>query len=206
MKLLRKIKRLFKRDTVKEKSKLLEGKYRVELAFTYEGVDYYHFPDQFLAPSGRQMMALAFMEELNMRCDKAYLQSLAKGLLEVVNSKKIQLHKIAQMAMYLEERLELAPMPDYIYRMASVVFFDLTESHYVYDYDYNKKKIERWKKNPDMLAFFLKTPLVELIPSLRPAIENSKIYSPIVEMIDKIHRDNLSAVLSAKELTSVTAN
>lgn len=198
---------LFKKRGLKiPKSKLIDEKYRIELAFVHDGVEYYHFPDQFQAPSGRQMMALAFYEELAMRCDKEYLEAHTKAIDEVLNSKKIQLQKILQLNMYLKERLELIPLPDYIYRMASVVFFDQSESIYLYDYEYNKKKIAKWKQSEDMLAFFLKTPLVELMPSLRSVIESSKIYFPVAEMIDKIHRDNLSEVLSAKESKSATHN
>lgn len=205
MKLLRKILNLFRSKKFRE-SKLIDNKFRIELAFTYDGVDYYHFPDQFQAPSGRQMMALAFYEELNMRCDKEYLEAHTKAIDDILNSKKIQLQKILQLNMYLKERLELIPLPDYIYRMASVVFFDLSESVYKYDDDYNKKKIAKWKKNEEMLSFFLKTPLVKLMPSLPSVIENSKIYFPVAEMIDKIHRQHLSGLLSAKESMNGTHN
>lgn len=188
-------------------SRLVDNKYRIERAFTFEGKDYYHFPDQFQAPSGRQMMALAFYEELAMRCDKSYLESHTKAMDKILDDpKKISIQKIMQLNMNMKERLELIPIPDYIYRMASVVFFDLSESIYLYDYEYNKKKIEQWKQCGDILSFFLKTPLVVLMPSLESALKSSRIYFPVAEMIDKIHRDHLSAVLSDKELMNVIDN
>lgn len=177
------------------KSKLVDGKFHIEEAFVYGGKTYYHFPDQFQVPSDRQMMALAYYEELAMRVDKSYLEAHTKAMDKILSDPhKINIQGIMQLNMNLKERLELIPLPDYIYRMASVVFFDESESIYTYDYDYNKKKIERWKRSEDVLAFFLKTPLVELIPSLKSVIESSRTYSPVLEKIEKIHRGYLSAL------------
>jgi hypothetical protein len=177
------------------KSRLVDNKYRIERAFTLDGKDYYHFPDQFQVPSGRQMMALAYYEELAMKVDKSYLEANVKSMDKILSDpKKINLQGIMQLNMNLKERLELIPLPDYIYRMASVIFFDESESIYTYDYEYNRKKIQRWRRSEDMLSFFLKTPLVELIPSLKSAIENSRTYSPVLEKIEKIHLGHLSAL------------
>ncbi len=177
------------------KTKLVDGKFQVEEAFELGGKKYWHFPDQFQVPSERMMMALAYYEELAMKVDKSYLEAHVKAMDTILSDpKKINIQGIMQLNMNLKERMELIPMPDYIYRMASVVFFDEHESIYTYDYDYNKKKIERWKRSSDVLAFFLKTPLVELIPSLRSVIQSSKTYSPVLEKIEKIHRGHLSAL------------
>jgi hypothetical protein len=182
------------------KTKLVDGKFQIEEAFEYGGKKYYHFPDQFQVPSDRMMMALAYYEELAMRIDRSYIEAHTKAMDNLLDSilkgdtKKQSLQGIVQLNMNLKERLELIPLPDYIYRMASVIFFDESESIYTYDYDYNKKKIERWKRSQDMLAFFLRTPLVELIPSLKSVIESSRTYSPVLEKIEKIHRGHLSAL------------
>lgn len=177
------------------KSKLVDGKFHIEEAFVLNGKKYFHFPDQFQVPSGRQMMALAYYEELSMKVDKSYLEAHVAAMDKILSDpKKINIQGIMQLNMNLKERLELIPLPDYIYRMASVVFFDESESIYTYDYDYNKKKIDKWKRSEDMLAFFLKTPLVELIPSLKSVTESSRTYSPVLEKIEKIHRGHLSAL------------
>lgn len=193
MSLLRKI---FKR---KLKSHLLDDRFTVEPAFTHDGVTYYHFPDQFRVPAGRQFQALTYYEELQMRVDKGYLEEFVKAGKKIFSDpKKINIPDLVKMFTFLEERMKLMPMPDYIYRLASVIYFDETESPYDYDFVYNQKKIEKWKEAGDVLDFFLQTPLGDLIRSWGFADANSKMYFPILKKADQIHRSHLSEVLSEK--------
>jgi hypothetical protein len=181
------------------KSKLIDGKYEIQEAFKLGGVRYYHFPNQYNVPAGRHLAALAYYQELEMRCDAEYLRKFTAAMTKVLSDpKKINLMAIAKMVSFTEERLEMLPLPEYILRLASVLFFDKSESFYSYDFDYNRKKIERWKRHDDILAFFLQTPLVELIPSLKPAIESLRVFSPVVQKIDQTHQQFLSGILSEK--------
>lgn len=183
----------------KLKSMIIGDRYRVEVAFEYKGVEYYHFPDQAAAPAGRQFMALAYYQELQMNVDKQYLEKFTASIDKILSDpKKISIKDIFRLNEYLKERLSLMPMPDYIYRLASVMFFDNSESPYQYDYEYNQKKIEKWKASGDMLAFFLQTPLKDLIPLSTYAGENFKTFLPVIEKMDTIHREHLSEVLSQK--------
>lgn len=190
------LKKIFKR---KFKSHLIDEKFRVEPAFEFEGVTYYHFPDQFQVPAGRQMMALGYYEELQQRVDRGYLEKFSKALDNILEDpKKISIKNIALLNEHLKERMKLLPMPDYIFRLGSVIFFDETESIYDYDYEYNQKKIEKWKKGGDVLSFFLQTPLKDLIRTWGFADINSRMYLPILGKIDRIHQENLTALSSEK--------
>lgn len=185
----------------KLRTHLLEQKYKVVEAFKIGGKVYFMFDNQFEVPTGRQMAALAVYNEMQMNCDKEYLQMHAKAMKKVLSDpKKINLSVILQLNMHLEERLELMTMPDFVYKLASVVFFDESESPYNYDYEYCEKKIKYWKESGGTLDFFLKTPLKDLIPSLNMQGKDSKTYFQVASQIDQIHRRHLTDILSEGEL------
>lgn len=182
------------------KSFLLETKYRVVEAFVVGGKKFYMFDNAFEIPAGRMMATLAIMEELNMRVDREYLDAHTRAIEKILSDpKKISIQLIAQLNINLRERLELMPMPEAIYKLASVIFFDETESPYSYDFSYNKTKIEEWKKSGETLDFFLSRLSSELIPSLQPAKGNAKMFLQVSEKIDAIHRGHLTKVLSENQ-------
>lgn len=181
----------------KIKSYLLEGQYRVVEAFKLNGVTYYHFDDQFKLPSGRGLCALTIYEEFNMRATREYLELHCRAVEKILSDpKKINIQAIAIINKNLQERLQLALFPDHIYKLASVVFFDKTESPYNYDYGYNAKKIERWKAAGGTLDFFLKTPLKDLIPSLKLPETNVERYFQVANEVDRMHQQELQEILS----------
>lgn len=176
---------------------LLEKKYKVEPAFTLGGVDYYQFANQDEVPTGRQFAALAVYNEMDMRCDREYLQLHCKAMDKLLSDpKKIHIGYIAQINANLKDRLELMVVPDFIYKLASVVFFDDTESPYKYDFDYNAAKIKKWKEAPGTLDFFLQTPLKELVPFLSAQQDVSSTFSQIAEQVAKTHQALLTDILS----------
>lgn len=194
MNLLRKI---FKR---KLKSYLLENKHRIIEAFELAGVKYYMYDNTSEVPTGRMLAALAIYTELEMKCDKEYLELHTKAMEKLLSDpKKISIMYIAQLNLNLKERLDLMPLPDFVYKLASVIFFDKTESPYSYSFDYNKKKIEDWKKSGDTLDFFLSRLSSELIPSLRPASGNTNTLFRVAEQVAGIHLTDLTKILSAKQ-------
>lgn len=143
------------------------------------------------------MAALAIYEELRMNCNKEYLEKHIKAV-EIILSdpKRININALALIHNNLKERVELVAMPDYIFKLASVMYFDETESPYNYDWKYNKAKIDAWRKDPDALLFFLKGPLRALIPSLDLSNDNAQIYFNVAEQVNELHQQNLSDVLS----------
>jgi hypothetical protein len=182
----------------KFKPYLEQGKFKVIEAFDHGGVKYLMFDNTDEVPTGRMLAALAIYTEMEMRVDKDYLDLHCRAMDKLINDNKkgINITYIAQLNMNLKERLNLMPLPDFVYKLASVVFFDETESKYSYDYAYNEKKIAKWKKDPATLDFFLSRLASELIPSLRSAGKSTHMYFQVAEKIDKIHRDNLTKALS----------
>lgn len=178
---------------------LLENKYRVVPAFKLDGVDYYMFDDHMQIPSGRIMAALMVYNEMEMKVDKEYLEMHVKAMDKLLSDpKKIDLTNIMRLNMNLKERLELAVLPDFIYKLASVIFFDKTESPYGYDLDYNEKKIKSWKEGGQALGFFLQMPLKDLIPSWNLEQGNIETYLGVADQVAKIHRLHLTGILSEK--------
>lgn len=189
----RSIIKLFRR---KPKFKVFNSEMAVE-AFRHNGKVYYHFQDSFKIPAGRTLCALAIYEELRMRCNREYLEKHIKAT-EIILSdpKKINIQAIALMNANLKERLALVPFPDHIYKLASVTFFDETENPASYDFVYNKKKIEEWKKDPALLDFFLQTQFQDLIPFSNSQDVSAKIYFQVADQIDQMHQTNIQEVLS----------
>lgn len=188
------IKRLFK---AKAKTFLLEKKYRVVPAFSLAGVDYFQFDSAFEVPAGRAMTSLTIFEEFNQRCDKRYLELHTKAVETILSDPaKINLNALALINYNLKERLNMVQLPEHIYRLASVMFFDKNESPYSYDFSYNEKKIAAWREADGVLDFFLTTPFKELMPSLMLSQKNAQAFFNVAEKVDALHHSDLQAVLS----------
>jgi hypothetical protein len=184
----------------KFKAHLLDERYRVVEAFELGGKKYFMFDNAFEVPAGRMLSALAIYQEMEMRCDREYLDAHTKAMEKLLSDpKKISIQWIAQLNINLRERLGLMPLPDFVYKLASVIFFDDSESPYSYDFNYNKGKIEQWKQSKETLDFFLSRLSSELIPSLQPAGKNARMYFQVSEKIDEIHRSHLTKVLSENQ-------
>ena len=182
----------------KFKSYLVEDKYKIIEAFSFGGVRYLMYDNAFDVPTGRMFAAMAVYVEMEMRCDREYLEAHTKAMEKLLNpaDRKLNISYIAQLNVNLKERLSLMPLPDFVYKMASVIFFDESESKYSYDFAYNEKKISKWKKSPETLDFFLSRLGEELIPSLNSTGKSTSMYMGVAEKIDRIHRETLTKVLS----------
>lgn len=188
--------RIFKRPF---RSYLLEQKYRIIPAFEYGGKRYFMFADQTEVPTERGFAALMVYNEMDMRVDREYLELHCRAMDKLLSDpKKIQIGYIAQITQNLKERMDLMVMPDFIYKLASVVFFDESESPYKYDLDYNASKIAAWKEDKATLAFFLRTPLVDLVPFLKAQEGVSDIYSELAKQVGEIHHKVLTDILSER--------
>ena len=172
-----------------------------EYAFTSCGVDYYEFKDKNTLPHERGLQALTFFEELQNGVSGAYLKAyLAEKKKIMSDPKKIDLTKIIRIDAILEDRLNFIISKDLIYNVASVVFVDKNENPLVYDFAYNRKKIENWKKEGD--GFFLSQPLKRLIPFLGQYGDFYLTYLKIVEEIEVlIHQLRQPDILPPSEQT-----
>ena len=198
--MLQKIKQFLKIKPRKFKSYILNDNYKITEAFEFQGKKYHCFDDAFKIPTGRAMSSLSIYEELKMNASKEYLEKHVKAVDIILSDpKKININALALIHNNLKERLQMVAMPDYIFKMASVMYFDDSESPYVYDWKYNLEKIEAWKKDPDALVFFLKGPLKGLMPSLDSLSDNAQIYFNVSEQVDQLHQASLSQVLSKSQ-------
>ena len=179
------------------RSYLLENKYKVIPAFTVGGTDYYQFDNQDEVPAGRQFAAHAVYMEMEMRCDRNFLELHTRAVDKILEDRnKISIGTLALLNHNLKNRLNLMVVPEFIYKLASVVFFDKTESPYSYDYDYNAAKIKKWKEDGATLDFFLQTPLKDLVPFLTAQEGVSNTFSLLAEQVAKTHLDVVTGVLS----------
>jgi hypothetical protein len=101
----------------------------------------------------------------------------------------------------LKDRLNFVISKNVIFNCASVVFITKNEDPLHYDFAYNQRKIEAWKKDADA-SFFLSEPLKRLIPFLKASGESSLIYLKAVEQVEKLHQTALELQTLAKELSS----
>jgi len=79
----------------------------------------------------------------------------------------------------LAERLEFIYDTDLVYKLASVVYFDEKENPEDYDWTYNQKKIDKWKKDKSINDFFLTMPIADLVPFLKDFNMNFDSYSQV---------------------------
>lgn len=179
---------------------LVDEKYKVIPAFSIGGTDYWMYDSTMEVPTGRFFAAMGIYTEMEMNCSKDYLLSHCKAMEKVLSDpKKISLTYIMQMNVNLKERLELMPFPEFIYKLASVIFFDKSESLYSYDYEYNRLKIEKWKAAGGTLDFFSKTPLKELVPSLSMPAADIQTYLTVTNLIRETHQALVTGVLQEEQ-------
>jgi len=122
---------LFKR---KLKPYLVDQKYKVIPAFSLGGVTYWMFDSELEIPTGRFLAAMGAHIELEGNCNKEYLTSQVKAVEYILNppkGKAINLTQLGQINVNLKERIALLPREDAIYKFASVIFFDESESIYM---------------------------------------------------------------------------
>lgn len=177
---------------------LLENEYKMIPAFEVGGRRYFMFESQSDAPTGRQLASLAVYNEMSMRCTREYLELHVRAMEKILNpaDKKINLTAVGQLNVNLKERLALMPLPEFVWKLGSVVFIDENENPFTYDYALNDEKIKFWKDNGLDVNFFFQTPLMKLVPWLQESQNGSQDYTGIQTIVEKIHRDFLTGVLS----------
>lgn len=187
------LKQVFRR---KLKSFLVDDSHKVTEAFTYLGETYYCFEDTFRMPSGRGLQALTIYEEFNMRVNQEYLGLHVRAMEKLFSDPKaINLQAIMLLNQNLKDRMALAVFPDHLYKLASVIYFDKSESPFSYDQIYNEKKIEKWKRAGGALDFFMRTPLKDLIPSMDSLPISAEMYFHQADKVDQLTRSDLHSVL-----------
>jgi len=188
--------RKFKKNPFK-----VDDKLTILEAFKLNGKTYYQCATATDLAAGRGLTAMIVYEEFRMKCDKEYLQLFIRAMDKILSgeSGKINLNYLRDQVRALDERVNLCGMPDHIFKLASIYFWDESESPYYYDFEYNRQKIDEWKKTPEALSFFLSQPLKELIPFSESQDMSAENYLRIAEMIGKMQERGLHEILSKAE-------
>jgi hypothetical protein len=138
-----------------------------------------------------------------MGCDSEFLNKYVETIREIINDKKsISLTNIIRMTTILEERVKYIRPKNLYLQIAAVATFDETEDPYTFDYDYARKKMERWSKDEAILDFFLKQNIGGMIPQSTRYEGSSKNYFEIMERITKEHYRILTSISSKSKSTS----
>ncbi len=147
-------------------------KFEIDLAFECEGVRTYQCRNIQDLPAMRGLMTHPYYEETKMKY--TFDEFKAETELEdaILSKPKITAQDILDLKLLLRIRRERMAMPaeiETIYRLASLVYVDEGESWIDYDQHYNThNKIKRWKRNPEILAFFLGQSILTLHGYLTP--------------------------------------
>lgn len=152
----------------------IQPEHQVVFAFTSGGVDYYKFATGYNSYYERYMAGTDRLNEIEQRVDAQYMDIYQKSLDEYL--RKGDLVNASVLNNNLRERRQYIFNIQLMYNLASVWFFDKSENCYTYDYEYADKKIGRWKKDKDLLAFFLQTELKNFMPLPDIVQENLMTY------------------------------
>lgn len=179
----------------------IDGRLTIEEAFTLKGKKYYCCATATDLAAGRGLSAMIIYDEFRMKCSKEYLELhieatelLLKGKDGVIGLD--HLLALKQINQNLKERINLVAMPEHVYKLASVYYWDESESPYMYDHVYNAKKIEEWKKDPEVLSFFLSGPLKEFLPFFESQGMSANSFLEIAEMEGTRQREKLHRIVS----------
>ncbi len=174
------------------------------------GDTFYEFVDSNMAPCHRMFSAMSYYNEMQMRCTREYLQAHCQAIIDAVNGQSegnkgvIDIARIANLAIQLQERLNWILEPETVYNYASVVFIDPSENPYDYDMKYNKEvKIKRWKQQ-GVSSFFLSMPVQRLFPPLNLSTHDLEQYLTTLEKLKTVHSKDISIMLSSKSKTSAS--
>jgi len=186
---------LFKR---KPKHQLLNG-HKVVEAFKYQGVQMYELYDIFDIPCERAFAIRDYMDELQMRCTREFLQAHVTAVNNILSDpKSINITKLAKLNQQLQERLDLIIDAEIVYKIASVYYFDKTENPYTYSYKYALEKIRKWKQG-DVMDFFLLEP-VKKLANLTVLLEGDlRAYLMVVEKMTRQQLEHIFTNLSESD-------
>ena len=180
----------------------LQDKITIEKSFKLNGKQYWTCASATELAAGRGLTAMIIYDEFRMRCSKEYLEIHIRATSELLAGRpdgKVTLDHLLtlkQINANLQERLNLVAMPDYVFKLCSVYYWDDSESPYYYDWEYNQKKIAEWKKTPEALAFFLTQPLKEFLPFTELPLSNALSFLDTADRIDQLTQGSLQEILS----------
>jgi hypothetical protein len=125
-----------------------------------------------------------------MGVDKEFLQWHTEAVNEEFNNGNFA--RIVELNSQLRERTQTIANTELLYKLCSVLYFDENENPYDFSFEYAYKKIDRWKKYQDALAFFLRTGVMDLVP----LPDTSKVdFRSYLQAENLNHRKSLGEIL-----------
>lgn len=182
------LKRLFKR---RPKDYFPGFDHPIKEAFTVDGVVYFQFDSDFNIPCQRALQTITFYTEMSMRVDKEFLLKHTEAVEKIMQSQKIDIYAIKALNDQLRDRLRWIVDTELVYKLASIVYFDENENPAEYDFEYNQKKIEAWKKNIKINDFFYSAPILDLVPHLKDSQVNLDEYSKVTAQVKNQQLENI---------------
>jgi hypothetical protein len=171
----------------------------IEYAFTAGGIDYYQHVDEMNMPYRRALKALSIYKELDMKCDRYYLDQHLAAVDSLLNGAKFgaqELLSLQRLNDQLRERTQWIVLADHVYKLASVRYFDITENPDDYDWKYAAQKINHWKASMEVDDFFLSGPVQRLLPYLKDVNTSFQPYTAVLEQLDQAQLDHIWRLLS----------
>ncbi len=145
----------------------------IVVAFNCGGKTYYTFEDESKMPVTRWFEVLDLLEMLDNRMSRERLQAHCEYISDMLNKGAINKVVLANEA--IKENLLKCVSPAVILRLASIMYFDSTESLYATDPAYNEKKIAYWVKAGGV-DFFLQLPIRKYLPSNLQSEADLEVY------------------------------
>lgn len=159
----------------------------IKYAFTCGGIHYYELLNFDETYEDRQPWAIQYSNECGMKITADTLIEFMDAILAecTVSTKKdsINIGRITELVNGVKYRAEWLFEPDSLYRMASVMFFDLKEDIRHYDVEYNRRKIEDFKKKEQLLKYLLAKVLGDRHPFLNLSARDSQLYLSQLQLV-----------------------
>lgn len=174
----------------------------VDYLFTLQGIKHYRYKDISKTNCQRMFAANDYYNELSMRCSREYLLEHTKAMDAILSDKSIDIQKVAQLNLQLKERLDMIHESDMIYKIASVIIFDVNENPYEYDFKYGQEKIERFKKKAQSDPMFLIKLFKITVGSPNMSDQDLLMYMEVGSKINQEHLEVISTIMSRSTKTT----
>ncbi len=187
---------------IKAKDYFKDAKHIINYAFSIGDYHYFRYDDVLNVPYQRALQCLVYYRELDMNCDRKFIEAHTMAFDNALKSKQITIDTLIDLKKLndqLKDRLKLPKEPELMYKLASVVFFDQHENPNVYEFKYGEGKIRHWKKESTLADFFLSKPLKTLIPYLQYAEKNLEEFSQMINKETEQHSKKILSMLSEEQ-------
>lgn len=178
---------------------LKEPKHAISLAFEIGGKKFYQFENIFSLPYKRGFAAIEFYSELQTKIDKDYLKAHTQAIDKLFERRTLNVLdtviKVKELNEQMKERMKWAIDTELSYKLFSVVFFGEDEDPYTYDFQKGLEKIKFWRKHEAIDAFFLRQPIMDLIPFFKESEVMPSNFEEVQMQIKEKHSEKISEIL-----------